>query len=73
MFNIDLGVSKKFPIWKSSLLNFRVDAFNATNHPNFSAPSSSYADITVSSSNFGKITSQNGSSRVLQGALRLEF
>jgi hypothetical protein len=41
-FNIDLGVAKTFPVYKDKVnLKFRVDAFNATNHPNFSFPGES--------------------------------
>ena len=34
------GVGKTFPVYKDRVnLKFRVDAFNAFNHPNFQAPS----------------------------------
>ncbi|HVU45206.1 MAG TPA: carboxypeptidase-like regulatory domain-containing protein [Terracidiphilus sp.] len=71
-FDIDLGLAKTFPIWgERTWLKFRCDAFNALNHPNFSNPN---VDITQASGvPFGTITSMNGSARVLQGALRLEF
>ncbi len=71
-FNIDLGVAKTFPIWgEKTWLKFRCDAFNALNHPNFNLPN---VDITQASGvPFGTIGSTNGSARVLQGVLRLEF
>ena len=80
-FNIDLGLGKTFPIWEGKLkLKFRCDAFNAFNHPNFSAPSGGGDDITLAEGiPFGTITStvtspgSDVAQRVLQGALRLEF
>lgn len=77
-FNLDLGLGKTFPLVGDRVnLKFRCDAFNALNHPNFSLPS---VDITQSSGvPFGTISStvvppgSDLSSRVLQGALRLEF
>ncbi len=39
-FDLDLGLGKTFPIYAEKVnLKFRVDAFNALNHPNFQAPS----------------------------------
>jgi hypothetical protein len=71
-FNIDLGLGKTFPVYKERVnLKFRADAFNVTNHPSFSTPST---DITEASGTpFGNIGSTASSARVLQGALRLEF
>jgi hypothetical protein len=71
-FNIDLGLAKAFPLGTDRVrLNFRADAFNALNHPNFNNPSS---DITDSSLNFGVISGPTvNAARVLQLALRLEF
>jgi len=81
-FNIDLGVGKTFPITAERVrLQFRADAFNAFNHPNFATPCN---DITNVSCLFGTINSTVGtginstsstdnSARVLQGSLRLEF
>jgi hypothetical protein len=80
-FNLDLGLGKTFPIYEDKVnLKFRVDAFNALNHPNFNAPGSSGSDITQSEGiPFGTISStdippsSDQAARVLQGALRLEF
>jgi hypothetical protein len=73
-FDLDLGLGKTFPIYEQRVnLKFRCDAFNALNHPSFSNPGMSNADITQSSALFGQLTSMNGGARVLQGALRLEF
>jgi hypothetical protein len=73
-FDLDLGLGKTFPIYEDKFnLKFRCDAFNALNHPNFNLPASANSDITESSSRFGVLTTMNGTPRVLQGSLRLEF
>lgn len=69
--NVDLGLGKYFqlPVEKSRL-QFRVDAFNAFNHPVFSAPN---VDITQVSAPFGQVSTTDSTARVLQVSLRLEF
>ena len=73
--NVDLGVGKSFSLWSEKYkLNFRAEAYNAFNHPNFALPSS----ININASNFGQITSTSSTSgdqsaRVLQFALRFDF
>jgi hypothetical protein len=49
-------------------LQYRLEAFNALNHPQFAGPSMLY-----NSSSFGNVTSQVNSPRQLQMALRLSF
>jgi hypothetical protein len=84
-FNADLGLGKTFPIVGERVkANFRADAFNALNHPNFSLPASNafngldQQDIT--SSQFGNISytvtpsgNLNNGARVLQLSLRIDF
>jgi carboxypeptidase family protein len=84
-FNADLGLAKNFPIYGEKVkANFRADAFNALNHPNFSLPANNVyngldqQDIT--SSTFGDISytvvptgNLNNGARVLQLSLRIEF
>jgi Carboxypeptidase regulatory-like domain len=86
-FDFDMGVGKTFPVYKDKVnLKFRADAFNVFNHPSFNPPSVSSnqsqnapgSDIT--NAQFGTVStavanglSTNSTSRVLQGALRLEF
>ncbi|HEY3938199.1 MAG TPA: hypothetical protein VGL97_12260, partial [Bryobacteraceae bacterium] len=53
---------------EGSLLEFRVEAFNALNHPQFAAP-----NLTVGSSAFGIVTAQANSPRQVQLALKLYF
>ena len=53
---------------EGSFLEFRAEAFNALNHPQFSPP-----NLTVGSSAFGIVTSQANSPRQLQMALKLYF
>jgi len=80
-FLLDLGLGKTFPLYKEGVnLKFRVDAFNALNHPNFQAPSfENNMSLVAAPNEFGVIpgtvvpTGSDGAARVLQGALRLEF
>jgi hypothetical protein len=73
--NVDLALAKSFPIWGEKYrLQFRAEAYNAFNHPNFALPSS----ININGTNFGQITSTSSTSgdqaaRVLQFALRFDF
>jgi Carboxypeptidase regulatory-like domain/TonB dependent receptor len=53
---------------ESSLAEIRLEAFNALNHPQFSAPNAQW-----NSGQFGKVTSQANSPRVVQLALKLYF
>lgn len=83
-FNLDSGLAKTFSVVPDQgvKLLVRVDAFNVLNHPNFNSPAFSppntpntntnYNDITQAS-NFGQLTYMNGSPRVLQVAVRVEF
>jgi Carboxypeptidase regulatory-like domain/TonB dependent receptor len=69
--NLDLAVSKNFPIvGERYKLQFRAEAYNAFNHPNFGIP-----DTGVASGRFGIISGLAGAepSRVMQFALRFDF
>jgi len=87
-FDLDLGVGKSFPIRsfygkpidEGINLRFRVDAFNALNHPNFEAPSfENNMSLVAAPNEFGVIPGtvippgSDLAARVLQGSLRLEF
>jgi outer membrane receptor protein involved in Fe transport len=65
----DLGASKNWAIRDALNLQFRLEAFNALNHPSFGTPNNN-----VGSGNFGQITSIGAvQPRVVQGALKLTF
>ena len=64
----DIKVMRKFPIHESLKANFSVDFLNALNRTNFGAP-----NTNPTSTSFGKVTSQNGSGRILQFNLRVDF
>lgn len=66
--NVDLSAFKTFKLGESRNLEYRLDAFNAFNRPQFAAPNTS-----PTSSAFGKITGQANTSRVIQMGLRLAF
>jgi hypothetical protein len=77
LFNLDISVVKdtkmKF-ISESAVLQFRAEAFNILNHVNFAQPNgSAFLGSGLPNPNFGAITAQNGFSRQIQMALRLNF
>jgi hypothetical protein len=65
--DFDAAAVRTFPIHESTNIQFRVEAFNAFNHVNFSGPSNNR-----STSTFGTILSAN-SPRILQLATKLNF
>ncbi|HXE08436.1 MAG TPA: carboxypeptidase-like regulatory domain-containing protein [Acidobacteriaceae bacterium] len=64
----DFSVLKNFHIWERVQIQPRIDAFNAFNRPQFSAPNTS-----PTSASFGVITGQLNSSRQLQGGVHIIF
>ncbi|WP_446743419.1 carboxypeptidase regulatory-like domain-containing protein [Silvibacterium acidisoli] len=69
--DLDLGISRTFPVTQRIHLELRGEAFNLTNTPNFSNPANN-----VSTSNFGEITSTVGSAadeRILRLTGKLNF
>jgi hypothetical protein len=67
-FNVDAGLQRTFPLTERIHLTFRVEEFNATNHPDFNQPGTNVSARTT----FGKITGA-GDPRILQLVGRLEF
>jgi hypothetical protein len=63
----NMAAFKDFLITENHRIQFRVEAFNWPNHPNFGNP-----DSNPRSANFGKVTSKS-SERQLQFALRYQF
>jgi hypothetical protein len=70
VFGIDASIMKNWVLRPGKTFQFRWDAFNATNHPVFSGPSSNVDQSH--SGTFGVISGVN-SARIFQGALRLTF
>ena len=72
--DVDLGISKNTLIKESVSLQFRAEAFNLFNHPNFTQPVNS-----ILATNYGQITATRtargdlGSSRQIQLGLKLIF
>jgi hypothetical protein len=82
--NLDLSVIKNTKITERLNLQFRADAFDLTNHPNYGQPFNRYNPRTIkgvpnADDTFGQITNtrfptgDSGSSRQLQVALKLQF
>jgi Carboxypeptidase regulatory-like domain len=74
--NLDMALAKTTPITESLSVEFRVEAFNVFNHPEFASP-----DININSGTFGQITSTDlgtglntlHTERILQLAARVSF
>jgi hypothetical protein len=63
----DLSLQKEIPLAEAVKLQFRAEAYNLLNRPNFNIP-----NRTAFTSNFGRISSAQDS-RQLQFALKLAF
>ncbi len=68
-FSIDASLHKSFRLTEGKSVMFRVDCLNFLNHPNFGLPGTNLSDPAT----FGRITTQVGSPRALQLALRFQF
>ena len=68
--NLDLSLTKKFPIKERAKLAIRMDAFNALNGMNWSTP-----QLSVTASDFGKTNTQSAGyfGRQLQFSAHLDF
>jgi hypothetical protein len=66
----DIGIDKNFPIKDRFRIQFRMEMFNAANHPNFGEPSTTYPSKT-----FGQITSTalNADPRDMQASINVHF
>ena len=67
LVNLDTAVVRVFRLTERFQLQFRGQAYNTLNHPNFN-----YPNATRDSAAFGSISSA-GDPRILEGALRLIF
>jgi hypothetical protein len=70
VFGIDSSIMKNWTLMEGKSFQFRWDAFNATNHPNFGNPAST---VNQAPGVFGVISGMNGHPRIFQGALRFTF
>jgi Carboxypeptidase regulatory-like domain/TonB dependent receptor len=66
--NFDTSIFKTFPVRDQMLFQFRFEAFNVFNHPQFGMP-----NVNVGTAQVGSITSIVGNPRNLQASLRFEF
>jgi hypothetical protein len=66
--NWNLGLFKKFAFNERTGFEFRAEAYDAFNHPNWSAPS-----YNPTSATFGKVTGKTNDVRNLQLSLRFYF
>jgi hypothetical protein len=66
--NWDFSLSKDFHFNDQRYVQFRFEAFNFLNHPNWGDP-----NTTLSSVNFGRITSTRTEMRQLQFGLKFVF
>jgi hypothetical protein len=64
----NIGLFKKFAINERTGFQFRAEAFDFPNHPNWSAPS-----FNPTSATFGKVTGKSTLARTLQLSLRFYF
>jgi len=75
--NWNLGLFKAFPIDEQRGFQFRAEAFNFINHPNWGGGSGGGVNFNPTSSAFGKVTSKGGGvgggERNLQLSLRFYF
>ena len=68
LVTLDAAIARVFTITERMHLQFRGEAFNAANHPNFQQP-----NATQNSPSFGKITATSVDNREIQLAMKLIF
>jgi hypothetical protein len=74
--NLDASLFKNFHIHESTALEFRLEAFNATNTPQFGQPNNVTGFNQYKPGNaggFAAITSTRNDQRQVQAALKLSF
>jgi hypothetical protein len=69
--NLDSSIFKNFNVGESVRLQFRAEAFNTTNTPQFGQPGS--LDFTNTKGGFSAITTTRNNPRVMQFALKLFY
>ena len=76
LWNLDNSLTKDFKVIKISeqfRVQFRAEAFNSLNHPNFQNPSTAIFAGAALNPSSGKITATNSSPRQVQLALKIVF
>ena len=80
VFNMDLGIFRQFSITERFKMQFRAEAFNATNTPHFNNPGTNVSNAilnangTISKTNgYTEITSAQADQRQLRFGLRFSF
>ncbi len=73
--HIDLSLFKDFPVTERMKVQFRAEAYDITNTPNYYIPNSNSSNYVLGSSSFGQVTNYdpNYTPRELQFALKLQF
>jgi hypothetical protein len=75
--NWNFGLFKSFAIGENKGAQFRAEAFNVLNHPNWGGGSGGGVNFDPTSSNFGKVTTKGGGvgggERNIQLSLRIYF
>jgi len=67
--NWNLALIKSFPFYRENQIQFRAEAYNWINHPNWASP-----QYTPTSAQFGEVTAKTTSNpRTLQVGLRYQF
>jgi len=70
-YNENFSFIKDFKVTETGKIQFRADFFNAFNRVVFSDPDTNFNDAVTG--NFGRVTGQFNSPRVIQFALRFDF
>ncbi len=73
--HVDLSLFKNFPVTERVNLQFRAEAFDISNTPNYYIPNNNPSNLQLGSSNFGQVTNfdPNYVPRQLQFALKAQF
>jgi hypothetical protein len=66
---VNVSLFKTFSLYERLKLQFRADAINLMNSPNFAGPGTNMSNAAT----FGVISSDNGGNRTMQCGLRLSF
>ena len=68
-WNVDLMLGKRFSFGTDRYAEFRIEAFNALNHPNMGPPARDISNANT----FGQITTTIGAPRVIEAVLKFYF